>query len=208
MLNPEARALGGKGKALQYTTCNLHSETAPPETLICLRTLLVCNLLPWEILRRLNGSSCPSPPSATRQWCGRTNNLARAATLRCPVPAPSGSYSPYTPTPIPSARPDPTCKVVVASIVVLTETHRVDQTPGSCLAPDSGTHHFASYISVVGALLHHRFSTPRLIRRFHFESCAFKFFSLCLVFEPRPRLPGTGTVATAGEARVWTPLNL
>ena len=110
--------------------------------------------------------------------------------------------------PIPSARPDPTCKVVVASIVVLTETHRVDQTPGSCLAPGSGTHHFASYISVVGALLHHRFSTPRLIRRFHFEGYAFRFFRLRLVFEPRPRLPGTGAVATAGEARVWTPLNL
>ena len=81
MLNPEARALGGKGKALQYTTCNLHSETAPPETLLCLRTLLVCNLLPWEILRRLNESSCPSPPSATRPRRGRTNDLARAATL-------------------------------------------------------------------------------------------------------------------------------
>ena len=46
-----------------------------------MRTLLVCNLLPWEILRRLNESSCPSPPSATRPRRGRTNDLARAATL-------------------------------------------------------------------------------------------------------------------------------
>ena len=106
MLNPEIRAPEGREKTLQYTTCNLNTETAPPGTLVWLRTLLVCNLLPWKILRRLNGSSCPPPPSAASAAVWPHQQPDKGCYGRRPVPAPSGAYSPHTPALFP--RPDPT----------------------------------------------------------------------------------------------------
>ncbi len=179
MLNPEARALGGKGKALQYTTCNLHTETAPPETLICLRTLLVCNLLPWEILRRLNGSSCPSPPSATRQRCGRTNNLARAATLDAQFQPHLGltprTLRPYSLSParphMQGGRSQHSCTHRDLNELIRPQPRVWHRTPGPIVAHPTCRWQGLYYTTA--------FPLPGLSEGFHFESrVSFQFFSL------------------------------